>query len=309
MSQFSMYLKRRLFVTLFLVSAACQVQAGGCLSAKEIYEPGYPVLLISGGFCHDQDLRGIGNAIRLGSHDEVWLDSPGGSVGKGFELGRLLRLNGQFVRVASGRNVLKGRDRYCVSSCTIAFLGGILRDVDEDADFRVHIYSAHSMLKDDEGNKLATLRFWEQFQEEKDRAGTLRSIAKQGNQRSFNSAKKIVLYAYEMFNGRSNVRALVNGIHAAEPYPSMRDLSVDLADISEDGLVAFQRILMEIERQAAQHLHDSLQRRLHGGDVRLKAAVRYLDRMLSSRIDGTARLSRQQLRQLGYINVVSELRH
>lgn len=74
-----------------------------------------------------------GALTSAGVVDEVWLASPGGVVNEGLAIGRLLRRSGLIVRISNGSA--------CVSSCTLAFLGGAIRVVDPDAYYGVHMFS------------------------------------------------------------------------------------------------------------------------------------------------------------------------
>ena len=71
-------------------------------------------------------------ALRRRNYDEVWMNSPGGSLLEGIRIGRMLRDNRATVRVPAMKNVI------CASACTIAMMGGTRRIVDQGADFRLH---------------------------------------------------------------------------------------------------------------------------------------------------------------------------
>ena len=73
---------------------------------------------------------------RAGNIDEVWLSSPGGSVTGGLAIGRVLRKRGLMVRIAN--------DDMCISSCTLAFLGGTVRTIDSTAYYGIHMFSEFS---------------------------------------------------------------------------------------------------------------------------------------------------------------------
>jgi hypothetical protein len=60
----------------------------------------------------------------------VGLNSVGGLVVEGFELGKILRKKGAYTEIYSGDS--------CSSSCAIAFLGGIYRSVSENAKISFH---------------------------------------------------------------------------------------------------------------------------------------------------------------------------
>jgi hypothetical protein len=65
---------------------------------------------------------------------EVWLDSPGGSLEEGLEMGRILRARKVTTRVPRGL--------HCISACNFAFMGGTVRYVEVGAEFGVHMFSS-----------------------------------------------------------------------------------------------------------------------------------------------------------------------
>lgn len=65
---------------------------------------------------------------------EVWMNSPGGDLIAGLELGRAFRAHHVAVRVPAGA--------VCASACTYSFLGGAVRRVDPEGQFRVHMFTA-----------------------------------------------------------------------------------------------------------------------------------------------------------------------
>ncbi len=64
---------------------------------------------------------------------EVWLNSPGGNCRIGVEIGGILRRHQVLTRVRSGDG--------CASAFSAPFLGGIMRDVEPGAAYRVHMYT------------------------------------------------------------------------------------------------------------------------------------------------------------------------
>lgn len=80
--------------------------------------------------------RRIIAAIRRGRYNEIHLCSGGGSVSQGYAMGRAFAARRAKVKVPNGF--------YCGSACTVAFLGGYLRTIEEQARFMVHASSAVS---------------------------------------------------------------------------------------------------------------------------------------------------------------------
>ncbi len=94
---------------------------------------GKDVLLISGPF-ESGDKNSFPNAIQRAGHiDEVWFDSPGGSVDDGLAIGRKLRSMKLATRIPNGAS--------CDSICAFAFLGGVVRDIDVGGKYGVHMFS------------------------------------------------------------------------------------------------------------------------------------------------------------------------
>jgi hypothetical protein len=64
----------------------------------------------------------------------IYLNSPGGSLYGGIELGRVLRRHKMGVNVAA-----KDRDHAdCISACTLAYMGGLFRWMAPSADYGIH---------------------------------------------------------------------------------------------------------------------------------------------------------------------------
>jgi hypothetical protein len=82
----------------------------------------------------------------------IWFHSPGGSLQGGMELGEIIRKNELKTFVGTGyvafqrtddrlREVSLVRRPVCFSACTIAFMGGVDREISEGAAFGVHQFS------------------------------------------------------------------------------------------------------------------------------------------------------------------------
>lgn len=67
---------------------------------------------------------------------EVWLNSPGGNSEEGQAMGRVIRSLGVPTRIRSGD--------FCVSACSVAFLGGVFRKVESGGAYTVHMFSNFS---------------------------------------------------------------------------------------------------------------------------------------------------------------------
>src|SRR5262249_55089656 len=65
----------------------------------------------------------------------VWLNSAGGNVFAGMQLGRIIRQHGAWTHIINYRTLLPGE---CYSACALAFLGGVYRFSDNAARYGVH---------------------------------------------------------------------------------------------------------------------------------------------------------------------------
>ncbi|PZU46747.1 MAG: hypothetical protein DI568_11470 [Sphingomonas sp.] len=94
--------------------------------------PNGPVLMAAGEVTEGDAQRLRAAIERAPGIGEVWLDSPGGDAAEGPKLGRVIRSARLGTRVASGYA--------CISSCTFAFLGGVVRRVEPGASYEVHTF-------------------------------------------------------------------------------------------------------------------------------------------------------------------------
>jgi len=82
----------------------------------------------------------------------VVFDSPGGNLVGGMELGRVIRANKLQTALASGyAQIYKGdmgervflNSAICASACSLAFVGGVRRKLEDDARFGIHQFSGN----------------------------------------------------------------------------------------------------------------------------------------------------------------------
>lgn len=71
-----------------------------------------------------------------GGIHEIWFNSPGGDSEEGQVMGRVIRGLGVPTRIRSGA--------FCVSACSVAFLGGVFRTVEAGGVYTVHMFSNFS---------------------------------------------------------------------------------------------------------------------------------------------------------------------
>jgi hypothetical protein len=65
----------------------------------------------------------------------IWLNSPGGNLFAGMQLGRIIREHGASTHIINSGTLLPGE---CYSACALAFLGGVYRFNDNGARYGVH---------------------------------------------------------------------------------------------------------------------------------------------------------------------------
>jgi hypothetical protein len=71
----------------------------------------------------------------------IWLNSPGGNLFAGMQLGRVIRKHGASTHIIDSRTLLPGE---CYSACSLAFLGGAFRFNDNGGRYGVHRASLQS---------------------------------------------------------------------------------------------------------------------------------------------------------------------
>jgi hypothetical protein len=259
----------------------------------------------------DESMFSAGDSAKLARelmarrYDEVWLASGGGNLDEGVGVGEVLRRFQATVRVPPGQS--------CVSSCTVAFLGGVFRYIDDGATYEVHAASRF-LEADPDGRNMKELVA--------DPEPNLREYA------------ELLLYGADTRNGRYKgaresahilfmhfqkalqplgvlpagqeeaTRARLKNLLRTTPplvYAKSPQLTDDVARIRREGIPAAQEILMRIERDSMQEAIDEIRAELPSLGRRAEPALRMLETMYSSRITATAVLSRQTLVQMGYV--------
>ena len=256
----------------------------------------------------------VGDSARLAAqlmarrYDEVWLASGGGVLDEGLAIGEVLRRFQMTVRVPPGRQ--------CVSSCTVAFLGGAFRFIDEGATYEVHAASLFldtdlddPWMKDVAADPPAGLVEWN------DRLLNGFDLQRHRISGSRESAQQLLLHFQKALHplgqlpaGReeTNRDLLRKWVRAATPssYRGSAQLQRDVDAVRREGVVAVQQILMRLERDGMQVAIDELRQMIPNLGPRAEPALRMLETMYSSRITGTASLSYETLLQMGYITKI-----
>ncbi len=258
----------------------------------------------------------IGDAATLRSYlekarpafAEIWLVSGGGEVQAGIAMGRLLRAYKTTVRVpdqkrlesaSSEPRLRQGSLVSCVSSCTIAFMGGMFRYKDDAASYQVHSASGVSEGIEDEDRK-------------KLEAGDIDSIAKLSFLRARYSARQLfthfqnALLLYTRFPQRLEsddtfIQEASDTRGVSIPYAAAQK-EKDLQRIRSEGVdAAGQDILMRIERDSMQAAIDELRLRVPSLGPRAEPALKMLEAMYDVGILATQSLSRQAMLSMGYL--------
>lgn len=121
------------FAALVLVAIAAFADPAAALDLRVSDRGSARILTVEGEFKRG-DSRRLADAItRAGRVEEVWFNSPGGSLMEGIEAGRVLRRLGIAARVPDRAS--------CASACVYALIGGIARSVDPGGKVGVHMHS------------------------------------------------------------------------------------------------------------------------------------------------------------------------
>ncbi len=253
------------------------------------------------------DAAVLRDLLRSGSYDEVWLFSDGGDLDQGLEVGRVLREQQMAVRVP---NIIRVRQAIswpqpteevsCVSSCTVAFMGGVLRNIDNDATYQVHSASAVLDLSDE------ALEFYHELLKQDN--GFAQFAAKRQNGarllathllRHFQNTLVIPLGVQlpRAEDDRTLVEFVVNGRNSY----SQSQLEIDRRRYQSEGDAAAQDILMRIEREAMESAIADLEPLVPGLGPRAKFALDMVKVMYKVGIKESFTLTRETMLKMGYI--------
>ena len=119
-----------LVLSVYLYNAISQFS--GAAELRSIHSNGRAILLIEGNL-ELGDEESVARKLRQTNVQEIWLNSNGGRLVTGIGIGRVIRSSKLATRIP--------RNATCASSCVFAFVGGIVREVDESARVGVHMAS------------------------------------------------------------------------------------------------------------------------------------------------------------------------
>ncbi len=235
-------------------------------------------------------------------YDEVWLYSGGGDLNEGIAMAKILRQHHATVRVPKGV--------YCISSCTVIFMGGYFRYVDDGASYRVHSGStvlegaaakpdesiaAHLIAKaskdpDQAFSEFATIQ---QVRERK-----LARVL----ERLFQNTLLIPFKTYlpdddDVFEAW----ATTSPPHLAYVDSGNRQRAADVKRFKAEGPACVQDIAMRIERDAMAQAIKDVRAILPSLGKRADYALDMVSTMYMTSIKETSDLSLVTLRKMGYI--------
>jgi hypothetical protein len=108
------------FVGIGLAASICTSPAfAGLTYSTEQTDGGITYIVVSGEFTYEDNLAQFTSIVRSYNVSGVTFHSPGGNITKAMEMGRLIRS----LNLAT----VQPRAIECASSCTLAFMGGVMR--------------------------------------------------------------------------------------------------------------------------------------------------------------------------------------
>jgi hypothetical protein len=253
---------------------------------------------------YEGDSVALARALQRQRFDEVWLFSGGGDLGQGVAIGRLLRRARMTVRVP---NVTRVRSAMpwpdpqsnvrCISSCTVAFMGGLFRFLDEDATYEVH--SASGVLQEVDSVRTALML--------NGRLGQAADMACQGGRYW---ASKLFQYFQNSLLLTTRYPPVVENEALYEEYAmrgsaTMRftatEQARDLERLRAEGIVAVQDLYMRYERRCVQAALADLRTTPAAQTPRAGPALRMVEVMYDVSIKETAALTRETMLRMGYL--------
>ncbi len=248
---------------------------------------------------------------------EVWIVSGGGFVDAAIEMARDLRDSHIPVRVPNLAKRLKLPDTTpfhsaCVSSCTVFFMGGVIRSIDPGATYQVHSASKWQEMvtwKKDAPSQVES--FNHRIREMADKPDTgLADFARE-------EQREARTMAFQMLRVFQNTLLVPTRKPPEEEdpdrleqeatlrpppltYAGSRQEQQDINRIEAEGRAAVQDIMMRIEReQMASAIHWLESRRDLG--QRADTALEMLRMMYMESIRETSTLSESELERRGYV--------
>ena len=247
----------------------------------------------------------LGQILSRSRFEEVWLFSGGGNLDEGIKVGRLLRRHSATVRVpnvARVRSIIAWpkptMQVFCVSSCTVAFMGGLFRYVDPDATYQVHSASSVTQLSKELSTFLDDNGF-AGFAASKERSTRLNGI------RLFRHFQNTLVMPLVRPGGiqpfAENDQSFLDWAKRFRSRYSAAQFEVDRQRYESEGRASLQDILMRIERDSMMGVIEDIRADLNSYGSRAKHALAMLEVMYKVGIKDTFILDRETMYAMGYL--------
>jgi hypothetical protein len=260
-----------------------------------------------------------------GPFAEVWLVSGGGDLAAGIKIANDLRAHQQAVRVPNVTRLRQASEKpvvapYCVSSCTVAFMGGQFRTVDmrpgDAATYEVH--AASSVSWNNPAREADRIKLFFEVLEDPTRGlawliGRLTSDDRATARDLFTVFQDTLWLSIKKRdpadpNGFSDPErrqrdGALSGWVGRGPYVySAADAARDSEILRLEGRAALQDILMRVERDSMHRVIAELRQMAPGLGRRADAAVAMLAAMYeTSSILETNNVPKETLTKMGYL--------
>lgn len=232
--------------------------------------------------------------------EEVWLFSGGGDLQQGIEIGRVLREHKLTVRIPSIARVQRhrawpdpSRQVFCISSCTVAFMGGRFRYMDPETTYQVHSGSSGLFAVPARYLNLMKAGNFEEVSELVQMSACYRAYQLL---RHFQNTL-IVPLRMPFFTENDNQFKDWAMRQSPIPYSSAES---DRQRFASEGEAAAQDILMRMEREAMRWAIERL-RQLPRLDRRGPHALRMVEAMYEVSIKETEVMTKETMFKMGYL--------
>lgn len=250
------------------------------------------------------DAEMLRRALQQQRFAEVWLYSGGGDLQEGVAIGRLFRAARMTVRVPNVARVQgvvawprpEGNVR-CISSCTVAFMGGLFRFLDDQSTYEVHS-SSGVLMRVDSLRRDLLLR------------GELRkavSIACMSGRywsaklfRYFQNSLLLPTRYPQVSENEQEYDEYANRGSAMMTFTATEEAR-DLARLQREGVVVTQDLYMEYERGCVKAALEDLRSTPAAQTPRAEAALRMVEVMYAVSIKETQSLTRETMLRLGFL--------
>lgn len=235
-------------------------------------------------------------------YDEIWLFSGGGNLNEGIAAAKVLRQHHATVRVIKGA--------YCISSCTVIFMGGYFRYVDDGASYRVHSGSSVMEGTAEDPEKSPAAELIADVSKDPDRAFSDFAADEQAGQRQLARTlqrlfQNTLLIPFSMHlpdnDADFKLWAESNKPHLAYTDPGNPRRAADVQRYKAEGPACIQDIAMRIERDAMAHAIEDVRAILPTLGKRAEPALDMVSAMYMTSIKETSDLSQETMLRMGYI--------